>query len=99
MRPILFISYDAKLDAIVDASAAGLDLVALGADDWQRRADAGEVPPPQVLAEALIGQGAADLLVRSFAPEARSGDLNLILWRWSPDTLRVVGDEGWLTVA
>ena len=93
MQPTLFISYDASLGDIVDAAASGLPPEMLGADDWQRRAGAGEVPPSQALAESLIAQGAAGMLVRSFAPDARAGDLNLVLWRWTPETLRVVDDE------
>lgn len=93
MQPTLFISYEARLADIVDAAASGLPPELLGADDWQRRADAVQLPPSQALAEDLIAQGATGLLVPSFAPDARPGDLNLVLWRWTPETLRVVDDE------
>jgi len=53
----------------------------------------------QTLSESLIDQGASGLLIRSFAPRSGPNDLNLVLWRWSPDTLRVIDDERRLTSA
>lgn len=94
MQPTLFISYEARLNGIVDAGASGLDLTVLGADDWQRRMDELGIAPSQTLAEGLIEAGAAGLLVRSFAPLAGPDDLNIVLWSWSTDTLRVIDDEG-----
>jgi RES domain-containing protein len=93
MQPILFISYEATLIGVVDALGSGLDLALLGADDWQRRMDAEGTAPTQDLAETLITAGATGLLVPSFAPGARPEDLNLVLWSWTADTLRVIDDE------
>ncbi len=99
MQPTLFVSYEASLVDVVDAAASGLDDAVLGADDWQRRMDAEGMAPSQLLADELAAQGAQGLLVRSYAPEASPADLNLVLWRWSSDTLRVVDDEGRLPAA
>lgn len=93
MQPTLFISYEARLTGVADAAASGLDPALLGADDWQQRMDEEGVAPSQELAERLIEEGAQGLLVRSFAPNAREDDTNLVLWSWDATTLRVIDDE------
>jgi hypothetical protein len=45
------------------------------------------------LAEDLIAAGHSGLLVRSFAASAGPREMNLVLWTWSADTLRVIDDE------
>ena len=56
----------------------------------------GERVPTQEFAAQLAEEGYAGLLVRSFAPGAAPGDLNLVLWRWntdSEDRLSLIDDE------
>jgi len=54
----------------------------------------------QAFARRLIAQGCNGLLVRSFAPGAGDGDLNLVLWRWgdkAPARLTLIDDENRLS--
>ncbi len=90
LQPTLVMAYEADLTGIVDASASGLDMAALGDDGWLR--DQGP-SPSQALAEDLIAAGHSGLLVRSFAASAGPREMNLVLWTWSADTLRVIDDE------
>jgi len=92
-QPTLFVSIEATLEGIADAAASGLDEAVLSEPEWARLNRQGQLAPSQALAEALIGQGATGMLVRSFAPEAGPREMNLVLWSWSPDTLRVIDDE------
>lgn len=92
-QPTLVVTVDAALDDVADVAASGLDPDALRGDAWWWAIRRGEVAPSQALAEDLEAQGASGLLVNSFAPLAGPKDMNLVLWRWSPDSLRVVDDE------
>lgn len=94
LQPTLFVSFDARLERIVDAEASGLDHGVLSDPDWKWANRRGEVAPSQALAEGLMAQGAHGLLVRSIAPDAGPLERNLVLWRWDASTLRVVDDEG-----
>lgn len=78
----------------MDAQASGIDEALLSANDWQERMVEDGIAPTQRLAEELIAQGCKQLLVRSFAEGCGLGDLNLVLWTWNPETLRIVDDEG-----
>jgi len=93
-QPTLILTLQATLDAVVDASASTLDAAALADPDWWWATRQGRLSPSQAIAEELIAEGAAGLLVRSFAPLAGPKDMNLILWSWSPESLRVIDDEG-----
>lgn len=93
-QPTLFVSLEADLADVVDARASGLDEALLGADDWQERMVEDGIAPTQRLAEDLIAQGCAGMLVRSFAEGCGAEDLNLVLWRCDATSLRVIDDEG-----
>ncbi len=106
LQPTVLVSYEAEIESVFDSrdiaalAAEGLDPAALADPGWRDRMRAGRAAPTQVFAQALAAKGHAGLLVRSFAPGAREGDLNLVLWQWgdaAPARLRVVDDEGRLS--
>lgn len=94
LQPTLFVSFEAKLDGVVDADASALDSALLNDPAWKLAQRTRGVAPSQALAEDLIAQGAYGLMVRSFAPDAGPLEMNLVLWTWDATTLRVVDDEG-----
>ena len=97
-QPMLFVAFEADLVDLMDARASGFDEALLAAEDWQERMVEDGIAPTQRLAEDLIAQGCAGLLVRSFAEGCGPNDLNLVLWRWDSATLRLVDDDGRLQV-
>ena len=52
---------------------------------WKDLATHGRTPPTWELAERLIAEGVAGILVRSFASGASDADVNAIFWTWGPD--------------
>jgi len=59
---------------------------------WFSYISNGEKPPSWRVAERLISDGHAGILVPSFAPRRTLADQNLVLWRWSdhaPHQVRV----------
>lgn len=102
-QPTMLLAYEADIRPIFDTrdpdalAARSIGPGELGDSDWRRRADRGERAPTQEFAAELFDSGYAGLLVRSFAPGATPGQLNLVLWRWNTgeeDRLSVVDDEG-----
>ncbi|TIU27092.1 MAG: hypothetical protein E5W38_26240, partial [Mesorhizobium sp.] len=45
----------------------------------------GKRPPSWTIYDGLVGEGAAGILVPSFAPGADAADQNLVLWTWAED--------------
>ena len=67
---------------------------------WEADMLAGAIPASQAVADRLITAGYAGMRVRSFAPGASAGDLNLVLWSWSadrPNRVILIDDEGRLS--
>lgn len=98
-QPMLFVAFEAVLTDLADAQASGFDEQLLAAEDWQERMVEDGIAPTQRLAEDLMAQGFAGLLVRSFAEGCGPSDLNLVLWRWDASTLRIIDDDGRLRTA
>lgn len=102
LQPTTLVAYRANLRPLFDARAtANLEAYdmtadALAAPDWRARMLAGAPVPTQDLAERLIGEGYAGLLLRSYARGADTADLNLVLWRCEGEgaSLDVIDDEG-----
>ena len=101
-QPLTLVSYEAEIEHIFDGrdgdglATAGLEPSALADPGWRDRMRADGEAPTQGLARRLIASGHHGLLVRSFAPGAGAGDLNLVLWRWgdaAPARLTLVDDE------
>ena len=71
----------------------GLQAADLAADDWRFRMQQDGKAPTQLLAERLTADGYVVMQVRSYAKGATAEDLNIVLWSWGDDSLRLVDDE------
>lgn len=105
LQPTILVSYTADLGPIFDTrnveSLTRYDVTdAMLADPaWRMKMLEGNKVPTQDLARALIRDGFAGLLIRSFAKGATPGDFNIVLWSWTGEgcSLAVVDDEGRLS--
>jgi RES domain-containing protein len=105
LQPTLLVSYRADVSPVFDATDPdalarhGMTPAGLADDGWRIRMIAHGRAPTQALAERLIADGFAGMLVRSFARGATLADLNLVLWRWAHPSasLSVIDDEGRLS--
>lgn len=101
LQPTVLVSYRANLGPVFDArddtalASHGLTAEALADPGWRVAMLDGRRVPTQDLAAALVRDGFAGMLVRSFAKRATPTMLNLVLWRWSGAAvaLAVVDDE------
>ena len=88
--PLTICSYTVDVDDVVDLRTAG-DQKNAGvspgdlASPWAHDVASGRIPASWTLARRLIADGAAGILVPSFARGARVGSANLVLWRWGVD--------------
>lgn len=86
--PLTIVEYDVDCTDIVDLTADdtlrrnGTSRTELDCP-WLAFASAGKVVPTWALADRLIAEGAAGIVVASRAPRATAGNRNLVLWRWS----------------
>lgn len=55
------------------------------ASAWASALAEGARPASWAVHDRLTAQGAAGILVPSFAPGAEAEDVNLVLWRWGPE--------------
>lgn len=86
--PLVLCSYDVDCDGIVDlrtdegrrSANVSLDDMACG---WMDLATRGSRPPSWAIFERLSLEGAAGILIPSFAVGADDRDANLVLWTWS----------------
>jgi RES domain-containing protein len=102
LQPTTLVSYRAEIEAIFDAGNAvnlatmGLDGSTLAEATWRDQMRSAGEARTQRFARELVAQGYNGLLVPSFAKGAATGDLNLVLWRWSnvaPSRLELIDDE------
>ncbi|MGF1548787.1 MAG: RES family NAD+ phosphorylase [Thiotrichales bacterium] len=101
LQPTILVSYRADIVPVFDTreaaqlAAFGMTSEALADPGWRLAMLGGRRVPTQDFASALIAEGYAGLLVRSFAKGALDTDLNLVLWRWGEAgcSLEVVDDE------
>lgn len=88
--PLVLCSYDVDCDGIVDlrtdegrrSASVSLDDMACG---WMDLATRGSRPPSWTIFERLALEGAAGILIPSFAVGADDRDANLVLWTWGRD--------------
>ena len=85
--PLTVVCYDVDCDNIVDlGSAEGREPFGVGLAElscpWLLLAETGRPVPSHQIAERLISDGAAGIIVPSFAPGARAEDRNIVLWKW-----------------
>ncbi|WP_158970607.1 RES family NAD+ phosphorylase [Chachezhania sediminis] len=98
LQPTVLVSYRADLGPLFDSrdfralAARGLTPATLADPGWRSAMLDGRPVPTQGLATALIAEGYAGLLVRSFAHGTTGRNLNLVLWRWD-GALSVIDDE------
>ncbi len=106
LQPTTLVSYEADIERVFDIrdetalQALGMDAAAIPAASWRDEMKVNGEARTQTFARRLVSDGYHGLLVRSFAPAARSDDLNLVLWLWSekaPCRLTLIDDEGRLS--
>jgi RES domain-containing protein len=86
--PCTMCSYDVDCDDLADLrTEGGRQLHSVDFNDmacaWFSLAAAGTASPSWQVAQRLMGEGFAGVLVPSFAVGARSDWANLVLWQWS----------------
>lgn len=100
--PCVLCSYEVDCEDIVDLrTPAGQNTAGIDIEDmacaWMGFLADGERPPSWSIHDRLVGQGAAGILVPSFAPGADNDDENLVLWRWGenlPHSVKVFDPSG-----
>lgn len=90
IEPLVLCSYEVDCEDILDLTTdAGLKAAGVVADDlacgWMLLAHGNKTPPTWAMAKRLIAEGAAGVVIPSFAPGATTDDRNLALWDWGPD--------------
>ncbi|MCQ8242191.1 RES family NAD+ phosphorylase [Rhizosaccharibacter radicis] len=99
-QPMTLCAYEVDCDDVLDLTEAGV-LAAHGIvpDDlacaWKDLATRNLVPASWAMADRLVGQGCAGIVVPSFASGATVLDRNAVFWRWNPDRphrVRVIDD-------
>ncbi|CCF22225.1 conserved protein of unknown function; RES domain protein (plasmid) [Pseudorhizobium banfieldiae] len=101
LQPTTLVSYHANLGPIFDTrdpkelEKRGVSAEILANPDWRAAMLDGRIVPTQDFARALVEDGFAGLLIRSYAKGASDANLNIILWRWAGDgcALEVIDDE------
>lgn len=102
LQPTTLVSYDAAFERIFDGrdeaclADEGMDLAAIADPSWREQMRKNGEAKTQTFAKRLTANGYQGLLVKSFAPGATGGDLNLVLWIWGdeePARLRLIDDE------
>ncbi|MFN4100798.1 MAG: RES family NAD+ phosphorylase [Pararhodobacter sp.] len=101
LQPIVLVSYGASLGPVFDTrdpealESRGMTLQRLADSGWRSAMLDGRTVPTQDFSKALMAEGFAGLLVRSFAKGTSEADLNLVLWQWGSEDclLQVVDDE------
>ena len=105
LQPTILVSFAADVAPVFDgtdpAALAGQGVTSadLAADDWRVHMAAGREAPTQALARRLAAMGFAGMLAPSYARLAPLQARNLILWRWTPQSLRLIDDEARLGAA
>lgn len=91
MEPITLCEYEVDCAPVLDARDAfaraqvGISDNELACPDWELRMLNGQEVPSQALAERLIGEGYAAMIVPSFARGAGPDEANCVFWSWGPD--------------
>ena len=88
LEPLVICLYEVDCDGVLDLSDAdgqksACVLVSELSSPWALERSEGRLPASWTLAERLIAQGHAGIIVPSFARHAPRGSRNLVLWTWS----------------
>ena len=101
-QPLTLCGYEVDCDDTLDLTdPAVLAGRGIRPDDlacpWKDLATRGVRPPSWALADRLMADGVAAIMVPSFAAGATPADVNVVFWDWAhdpPHQVRVVDDEG-----
>ncbi|SFQ03416.1 RES family NAD+ phosphorylase [Tranquillimonas alkanivorans] len=100
--PTTLVAVEVDLDPVLDATdpdelgKSGFALEDLALPDWAMQMDMKGQARSQEFAERVATQGYCGAIVPSFAPGARRGARNLVLWSWGSDLparVRVVDEH------
>ncbi len=106
LQPTTICAYEVDVKPVFDATdasklaAKGMTLDDLACPTWHSETVAGKISASQALAERLVQDGYAGILVRSFAYRASESNLNLVLWQYGaelPTRVTLVDDDHRLT--
>jgi len=100
-QPMTICAYEVDCQDVADLTDAGQLLAhAITPADltgpWEKQARAGRRPASWIMAERLIADGVAGIVVPSFAYGAGAADINVVFWHWSntpPHQVRVIDHE------
>ena len=90
IQPSLIVAYDVDCNKVLDLTKPtilrryGIDDADLSCD-WFNYKLRGRDAPSWRLAERLVSEGHNGIIVRSFLSDASDNDINLVLWKWSPN--------------
>jgi RES domain-containing protein len=89
LDPTVLCSYDVDCDDIIDLTTEqGRRAAAVSASDmacdWAWTLAVGDRPVSWAIHHRLVSQGAAGIVVPSYAAGADTNDRNLVLWDWGP---------------
>jgi RES domain-containing protein len=101
-QPMTICAYDVDCEDMLDLTdPAILDARGIAPDHlacpWEADSTAGRRPASWVVADRLIAEGTAGVVVPSFAHGATVEDVNAVFWRWSdmpPHQVRVIDPLG-----
>ena len=99
-QPMTLCAYDVDCDDVLDLTDAAIAAVhGVAAADlscaWKDLATQGKTPRSWAVADRLMADGCAGIIVPSFAARATSADRNVVFWRWGanwPHQVRVIDD-------
>jgi RES domain-containing protein len=100
LQPLTICGYQVDCEGIADltdtAICASLGIAPADVScPWEYDLTLGRTPASWLVAEGLCKSGYAGAKVPSFAPGTRSGDVNLVFWRWAstlPCQVMVIDD-------
>jgi RES domain-containing protein len=90
-QPMTLCAYDGDCANILDLTTDA----ELGSA-WENLATTGKPVPTWLLADRLIVEGCAGIIVPSFAARATARDVNMVFWKWAaapPHKVVVIDDE------
>ena len=99
LQPTILVSFQADVEPVFDATnpailaGQGMTAEALAANDWRAHMAAGQDAPSQAFARRLLAAGYAGMLAPSYARLAPPQARNLVIWRWTSATLRLIDHE------
>lgn len=96
-QPMTLVAYQVDCADLIELDApATQKLLEVNAADlacaWEALALDSRQPPTWLLADRLMADGIAGIVVKSYASGCTDANRNLVLWQWSTDTIQVIDD-------